>query len=79
MMGRVRRFITWGAFAAVAACGLTACGTSPRDEYARIRSITVEPELGDGSTMASLTFTPPTALGAADDSLVMTTDAGTLK
>lgn len=75
MAGR-QRFRAAGA-AGVVFFGATlgaGCGVSARDEYARIRSITVQPQSGDGSTVASLNFTMPTAMGAADDSLALTTD-----
>lgn len=76
MVGRMRQRAAGAAGLALlgaALCG--GCGISPRDEYMRIRGITVEPRAGDGSTVASLNFTVPMALGAGDDdSLVMTTD-----
>lgn len=56
---------------------IAGCGSSPRDEYMRIRSITIAPESGDGSTVASLNFATPTAMGTTDNSLVMSADATT--
>lgn len=75
MVGRRQQRAALAAGLAVLSAALIGgCGISPRDEYMRIRGITVEPQAGDGSTVASLNFTVPTALGAGDDSLVMTTD-----
>ncbi|MCC6677330.1 MAG: hypothetical protein IT436_09310 [Phycisphaerales bacterium] len=75
MVGRQRqRAVVAASLAALGASIIGGCGVSPRDEYMRIRGITVEPQAGDGSTVASLNFTVPTALGATDDSLAMTTD-----
>lgn len=71
----VRRQLVLAAGLAAAATGLTAgCGVSARDEYARIRAITITPQAGDGTTVASLHFNAPTALGPTEDSLAMTDD-----
>lgn len=75
MVGRQRhKAAVAGGLAVLGAAFFAGCGVSPRDEYMRIRGITVEPQAGDGSTVASLNFAVPTALGATDHSLALTTD-----
>lgn len=76
MVGRQRQYVALAAAAAVVGLALVSgCGSSPRDEYVRIRSITIQPEAGDGSTIAALNFTAPTAMTTTDNSLVMSADA----
>lgn len=74
MVGRQRQKVALVAISAMAVVVLAACGTSPRDEYMRIRGINVSPLAGDGSTIASMNFGNTTALGSADDSLAMKSD-----